>query len=124
VSRAGGTDSERLFHHVLAGLDPGDPAGSVRRALDPIQGFTALHSLLVAPEVAVAIAWRDPARSLARYHALFVGAGPDVWAVSSEPVDGIGVERWKRVVEPGILVFRRGAAGWLAPAGALEAASP
>jgi predicted glutamine amidotransferase len=114
----GDTDSERLFLHILAHFDEslgrahdGESAeeleGPIHRALDPLTDYSAMHSFLFDQDRVHAIAWRHPERSDPLYHALFQGHADGLHVVSSEPVDGLGVEEWARIPEPGIVRLER-----------------
>lgn len=104
----GGTDSELLFLHVLRFLDPDDPAGSMLRSYEEITAHSALHSFLATTDRIIAAAKRNPAEGLPGYHALWEGRGPNLHVVSSEPVEGLGVEDWTRVPEPGTVTLKPG----------------
>ncbi len=104
----GGTmDSELLFLHILNHLDPSNLETSLAASLDPIQDYTALHCMLVTADRIVATARRHPVKSDPEYHALWEGSGPSLHVISSEPVNGIGCEKWQRVPEPGVLSLER-----------------
>ena len=75
IAPRGGTDSERLFHHVLVHFDENDVEDSVRAAFRNVRDYTALHSFLIQQDRIYAIAWRHPERSEPLYHALFEGWG-------------------------------------------------
>jgi predicted glutamine amidotransferase len=135
IAPAGGTDSERLFHHFLAevgartelaaqagasGTVNADPAGtaaflpsqvgrtvsdaSLAATIAVPQDFTALHCLAATTDRVLAAACRHPAKSQPEYHALWLGEGHRLRAVSSEPVDGLGCA-WTRLSEPGVVAL-------------------
>ena len=135
MAPAGGTDSERLFHHFLGelaareelaararagGMVDIDTAGtaafspsqferttqeaSLAATIAVPQDFTALHCLVATTDRVLAAACRHPAKSQPAYHALWLGEGPGLRAVSSEPVDGLGCA-WTRLAEPGVVAL-------------------
>lgn len=114
VRPAGGTDSEKLFHHILATLHV--PEGAVESdeatargiltALDAIRDFTSLHSFLVRPGRVFAAAARHADQSRPEYHALWEGRGEDLHVVSSETTTLLGELEWRRLPEPGIVILR------------------
>jgi predicted glutamine amidotransferase len=124
MARAGGTDSDRLFHHFLAELamrtteaaQTEAPAGSpsydehspfeaaLAATIAVPQDFTSLHCLAASTDRVLAAACRHPVKSQPAYHALWLGEGPGVRVVSSEPVDGLGCA-WKRLPEPGVVTL-------------------
>lgn len=122
VRPAGGTDSEKLFHHILSTLsdDRRAPAGGglgsaqsdeaiargILAALVPIRDFTSLHSFLVRPGRVFAAAARHPEKSRPEYHALWEGRGEDLHVVSSETTTLLGALEWRRLPEPGIVILR------------------
>jgi predicted glutamine amidotransferase len=89
-------DSERLFFHTLSRLDRSDPRGSLERTLGEIHDFTCLNSVLVGPDTVLAYARKDPRGTLPRYYTLWHGRARGLDLVSSEIVDGLGVE-WEPV---------------------------
>jgi predicted glutamine amidotransferase len=101
----GGTDSELLFHYLLERLDENDPAGSVGGSLDAFEEYTALNSFLACESWILAVAKRHPSKSQKEYHALWEGWGDGIHAVSCEPVNGIGCDRWKRMEEGGVVLL-------------------
>ena len=107
ASLAGRTDSEVLFHHILGRIDPEDPERSLLASVAKIDDYTSLHSFLANDRWILALAKRHPRKGLKEYHALWEGLGPDIHVVSSEPVDGIGCDRWTRMPEPGTVLLRR-----------------
>ena len=114
----GGTDSEQLFHHLLALIGERRAAeGTV--ALEPavleglklLRTFTAAHCLLASTDGVLAGAARHPQRGQPGYHALWQGRAPNLHVVSSEPLDEPACE-WERIPEPGVVTLRaNGASG-------------
>lgn len=117
----GGTDSERLFHHLLAVLretqegsasTPDARAAEERRrdailsGLEPVRDYTAMHAFLIEPGCVYAIAARHPERSKPQYHALWEGRREDLRVISSEPVAGLGELDWSRLPEPSVTLLR------------------
>lgn len=99
---AGATDSERLFHHFLAGLDAQiEPEASLAATIAVPQDFTALHCLAASTDRVLAAACRHPEKGRPEYHALWLGEGPGLQVVSSERVDGLACS-WTRLSEPGV----------------------
>jgi predicted glutamine amidotransferase len=103
----GGTDSEALFHHLLLHLDEEEPRESIFAALASIQDYTAMHSFLMNPRRILAISWRHPEKGQLGYHALWEGRGDGLRVVSSEPLEEIGCEDWRRIEEPGLVILQR-----------------
>lgn len=89
---AGDTDSERLFHHLLARFDRADRVPSLLGALAEIERYTSMNAFLVAHDRFYAIAWADPKTTRPQYFTLWEGRGDDLRVVSSEPVPDIGCE--------------------------------
>jgi predicted glutamine amidotransferase len=119
LSPEGTTDSEKLFHHIMAALaETGLTAGGearpsddemknvILRAIESIESYTALHCFLVAQDRVYATAKRNPSQSRPGYHALWEGRSPLLNLVSSEPVAEFGNMDWRRVEEPGVIVLR------------------
>lgn len=92
----GGTDSERLFHHLLAGHDPGDPLGSLASSLDAVRDFTCLNGFLLSPCDLFFLARAEPGTERPAYYTLWRGVGDGFALVSSEPLPGVEVE-WQPV---------------------------
>lgn len=107
LAPAGTMDSELLFHHVLGRLDAADHAGSVLRALEGVQSYTALHSFLLSSRSILAVSKRHPDRGLAEYHALWETRGESFRSVSSEPLPGIGPGSWRKLGNPEAVLFQR-----------------
>ena len=117
----GGTDSERLFHHFLAELaarsetapNPGMPSptewtgpeAALAATIGVPRDFTALHCLVASTDRVLAATRRHPTKSRPEYHALWLGEGPGVRAVASEPVDGLHCA-WTRLPEPGVTTLQ------------------
>ncbi len=120
LAPAGGTDSERLFHHFLAELSarseaasgselPGPtdwaaPEAALAATIAVPRDFTALHCLVASTDRLLAATRRHPTRSRPEYHALWLGDGPGVRAVASEPVNGLNCS-WTRLPEPGVITL-------------------
>jgi glutamine amidotransferase len=105
IAPAGGTDSERLFHHFLAELAARTlPEAALAATIAVPQDFTALHCLAATTDRVLAAACRHPAKSRPGYHALWLGEGPGLQIASSEPVDGLGCA-WTRLPEPGVVAL-------------------
>jgi predicted glutamine amidotransferase len=115
MSPAGTTDSERLFHHFLAELAARSRGGHVSLDTETIEtaltataavphNFTAVHCLVASGDRALAVTRRHPERGEPEYHALWLGEGPGLRTVSSEPVDGLECD-WTRLPEPGIVTL-------------------
>lgn len=115
MNLAGRTDSERLFHHFLAALNTRsqedrallDTAAIEAALADTVavpHDFTALHCLAASNDRVLAVTRRHPEKGEQEYHALWLGEGPGLRAVSSEPVDGLGCE-WTRLPEPGVVTL-------------------
>ncbi len=80
------------------------PEASLAATIAVPKDFTALHCLVATTDRVLAAACRHPARSQPGYHALWIGEGPGLRAVSSEPVDGLGCA-WTRLAEPGVVAL-------------------
>jgi len=91
VVPAGGTDSERLFHHVLSSLDVDDPTGSFLSSLDAVEDFTCVNSVLFSPAHLYYATRAEPGTERPRYYTLWVGSGKDLSVVSSEPIEALDV---------------------------------
>jgi predicted glutamine amidotransferase len=132
LAPSGDSDSERLFHHFLFALaesvrstegvggppaapeSPPGPAGetagrevfeaALAATISVPHDFTAVHCLAASHDRVVAASCRHPERSRPAYHALWIGEGRDLRAVSSEPVDGLGCQ-WRRLPEPGVVTM-------------------
>ena len=105
LAPAGRTDSERLFHHFLAELAMrARPEAALAATIAVPQSFTALHCLVASTDRVLAAACRHPEKSQPGYHSLWLGEGPGLRAVSSEPVDGVGCA-WTRLPEPGVIAL-------------------
>ena len=50
---------------------------------------------------------RQAGRYMPEYHALWEGYGENLHVISSEPLEGIGCDRWERIPEPGIATLKR-----------------
>ena len=107
----GGTDSERLFHHLMscvAARYDGDLTAALAAGLADgiarLRDYTAAHCLLATHDRIIAIAARHPERSQPDYHALWEGCGDGFRVVSSEPVDGLGCT-WTRPAEPAVITL-------------------
>ena len=92
LATLGCIDSEELFLHAITRLDPSGRVASLERALAGIGDFTSLNCLLASRESLVAYSRVDPSSTRPRYYTLWHGVGRDVEIVSSEIVDGFGVE--------------------------------
>lgn len=103
----GKIDSERLFYHILNYLDEDDAERSIVSSLEPLEDYTALHCLLVGSDRLFAVAKRHPYQSMPEYHALWEGRGENLHVISSEPLEGIGCDQWRRIPEPGIATLMR-----------------
>jgi predicted glutamine amidotransferase len=90
------SDSERLFHHVLARLDPMRPSDSLVELLGGIHDFTSLNCFLADTSDVYAYARVSPDSTRRRYYTLWRGAGEGFMLVSSEPLSIEGVE-WSPV---------------------------
>jgi len=108
---AGGTDSERLFNHLLNRIGArfaGDLAAilelAVRDGLERLTDYTAAHCFLATEDRIIAAAQRHPKRGRKLYHALWKGCGPGLRVVSSEPVEGLGCTL-ERLAEPGVVTL-------------------
>ena len=98
LSPLGSIDSEELFLHTITRVDPSRPADSVREALAKISDFTSLNCLLATPGYLVGHSRRAPGSQRPRYYTLWRGRGEGVEVVSSEPVDGLGVD-WRPIAD-------------------------
>lgn len=96
LSPRGSIDSEELFLHTITRIDPRDAAASVEEALGGLRGFTSLNCLLVSVRSVVAYARRDASTARPLYYTLWRGSRPGLEVVSSEVVEGLGVE-WRPV---------------------------
>ncbi|MDM7914151.1 MAG: class II glutamine amidotransferase [Candidatus Eisenbacteria bacterium] len=103
----GDIDSELLFHHLLHHLDPEDPERSLGEALDRVQQYTALHSLLVSLDGITAVSRRHPEHGLPDYHTLWEAEGDRVRVLSSEPVDALGPLSWQRLPDSAVRFWKR-----------------
>ena len=92
----GSIDSEELFLHLITRLDSARPASSLRETLAQIHDFTSLNCLLASRSTLVAYSRFDPGTTRPLYYTLWHGVGESVQVVSSEVVDGLGVE-WRRI---------------------------
>jgi predicted glutamine amidotransferase len=108
LSPEGTMDSERLFHHLLYHMDPGDMETSVRLGLEAIRDFTALNCVLLTSDRAVVASRKHPVLGVPEYHTMWEGRGPALRAISSEPVDGIGCADWKPIDGAEVFSLRRG----------------
>jgi predicted glutamine amidotransferase len=109
--------SDAAVRRVGVRIDAGAGEGSATRPLERTlpeaalaatiavpSDFTALHCLAASNGRVLAAACRHPDKSLPEYHALWLGKGPHLRVVSSEPVDGLGCE-WTRLPEPGVVTL-------------------
>jgi predicted glutamine amidotransferase len=80
------------------------PEAALAATIAVPRDFTALHCLAASNDRVLAAARRHPEKSRPDYHALWLGEGPDLQVVSSEPVDGLGCE-WTRLPEPGVITL-------------------
>lgn len=85
----GGTDSELLFLHILAGVDPSDIAGSLSTSLGDVADFTCLNSLLVTGGRVLYAAHPERGTGRPRYYTLWKGRCDGFSVVSSEPLPGL-----------------------------------
>ncbi|MBD3368630.1 MAG: hypothetical protein GF405_10750 [Candidatus Eisenbacteria bacterium] len=99
----GGTDSERLFHHVLAGADPSDIVGSLKASLDGVVDFTCLNSFLLTDRRLAYAARAEPGTERPRYYTLWIGSGDEFTVVSSEPLEALDIE-WTPMSEGAALL--------------------
>ncbi len=104
LQRAGGTDSERLFHHVLTLLDTSRVAGSLAEILHEISGFTCLNCLLATSESITVHARMAPDTPRPLYYTPWIAKGGDVAVVSSEVVSQVALE-WERVPDGAAFVL-------------------
>lgn len=96
LSPRGSTDSERLFHHVLAGLDPSDRRRSLGVILGGLRGFTCLNSFLATAGRVTVYARAGLETARPRYYTLWHGTGEGLAIASSEPFPLRGVD-WDAV---------------------------
>ncbi len=92
LATEGSIDSEEFFLHAITRLDPSDRVASLESALAGMRDFTSLNCLLASRESLVAYSRVDPSSARPRYYTLWHGVGRGVEIVSSEIVDGLGVE--------------------------------
>jgi predicted glutamine amidotransferase len=104
---AGNVDSERLFYHLLNYFDEDDAERSIVSGLEMLEDYTALNCLLIGADRMFAVAKRHPSQGMLEYHALWEGHGENLHVVSSEPLDGIGCDRWTRIPELGVATLTR-----------------
>jgi predicted glutamine amidotransferase len=90
------SDSERLFYHLLARLDPARPADSLVDVLGGIRDFTSVNCFLARKSNVSAYARISPDSTRLRYYTLWRGAGDGFELASSEPLSMEGVE-WSPV---------------------------
>jgi predicted glutamine amidotransferase len=102
LAPAGTIDSELLFLHVLTRVDPEDEAGSLATTLGAVTDFTSLNCFLLSPLSLTAFARRDPATPRPRYYTLWHGRAPGLDVVSSEIVEGLGVD-WRALPDGGAI---------------------
>jgi predicted glutamine amidotransferase len=105
----GSTDSERLFHHLLARFDPSAPEASLLSALAPVRDYSSLHFFMATQDVLLAVSQRHPDDPFPEHHALWEGRGPGLRVVSSEPVDDVGCDEWRPMRVPEVLIIERDA---------------
>jgi predicted glutamine amidotransferase len=103
----GGTDSEKLFYHLLVHLDESDMAEAVAAAFAPIRDYTALLCFLANSSRIYAMARCHPEKGSPGYHSLWHGRGENLQVVSSEPLEGIGCSDWQRIPELGVVTLER-----------------
>lgn len=103
----GTTDSERLFHHILAHLDMSAPRRSTIAALDAVRSYTALLCFLAGSRFLLAVSKRHPKRGLAEYHALWESGGDGHRIVSSEPLAEVGAGDWRKLADGEAVLFDR-----------------
>jgi glutamine phosphoribosylpyrophosphate amidotransferase len=102
----GGTiDSELLFLHVVSRIDPDDTAGSLAAILGSVKDFTSLNCFLLTPRSLAAFARRDPKSPRPRYYTLWRGRAYGLDVVSSEIVEGLGVE-WSAIADGQAIALR------------------
>jgi predicted glutamine amidotransferase len=99
---AGTIDSELLFLHVLTRLDPADEAGSLASILGTLTDFTSLNCFLLSSRSLTAFTLKEPGTARPRYYTLWHGRAPGLDVVSSEIVDGLGVE-WRALPDGGAI---------------------
>lgn len=81
----GTTDSERLFHLLLASYDEHDDLGSLRRVLEGLQDYTALNSFLLNERYLYLF---NLYREHPRYYTLHIHRDERGALISSEPLPG------------------------------------
>ena len=101
----GSIDSEELFLHLITRLDPTRPASSLRETLAHVHDFTSLNCLLATRSSLVAYSRFAPGTTRPLYYTLWHGIGEGVQVVSSETIDGLGVE-WRRIESGDALEIR------------------
>ena len=85
-------DSELLFHHLLAGLDPDRPTESMSDILNAISDFTCLNCFLATPDAVHVYARVASNTTRRRYYMLWLGRGDGLALASSEPLPLDGIE--------------------------------
>ena len=91
LSREGGVDSEVMFHHVLAEMDPAAPETSLASSLSSVSDFTCLNCFLATPEHVSFYARAADDSPRPRYYTLWLGRTDGLAVVSSEPFSAFGL---------------------------------
>jgi glutamine amidotransferase len=91
VTPQGGTDSERLFHHLLASFDAARPEASVAAALDAVRDYSCLNSFLLTPGRLLYAARAEEGTGRPEYYTLWRARGDGFSIVSSEPLPELGL---------------------------------
>lgn len=102
----GRNPSERLFLHVLSGLDPDDPLPSVERALDLVTGEADLNFLLLSADMLVVSCRYDAAAVPGTASALWFGTGESMRIIATRQVTTADVA-WDAMANNSVLAISR-----------------